>query len=189
MASIPEKGVFLSRSLAYIFAISMLFLILSSSLLFQFGDNSLVPRSIYNLIIVNNTPDYIQNDEISDQFEPESPPFVLSSYNKSYIRSPAFCDRNQALVKVFMYDLPHSFHFGLLGWEGDQNPNQIWPNVSNLSEIPKYPGGLNLQHSVEYWLTLDLLSSISPHASRPVLRFVCKMRVKRMSYSCRFSHL
>ncbi|KAJ0618570.1 putative xylogalacturonan beta-1,3-xylosyltransferase [Helianthus annuus] len=164
MASIPEKGVFLSRSLAYIFAISVLFLILSSSLLFQFGDNSLVPRSIYNLIIVNNTPDYIQIDEISDQFEPESP---LSPYNESYIRSPASCDRNQALVKVFMYDLPPSFHFGLLGWKGDQNPNQIWPNVSNLSEIPKYPGGLNLQHSVEYWLTLDLLSSVSPHASRP----------------------
>ncbi|KAI7732107.1 hypothetical protein M8C21_028970 [Ambrosia artemisiifolia] len=167
MVAIAEKGVFLSRSLAYIFAVSMLFLIISSSLLFQFGDNSLVPRSIYNIIIVNNTPNSIQIDETSDQFEPESPPFALSSYNESSFQSTGSCDQNQALVKVFMYDLPPSFHFGLLGWKGDQNPNQIWPNVGNLSEIPKYPGGLNLQHSVEYWLTLDLLSSVSPSVSRP----------------------
>ncbi|KAI3807449.1 hypothetical protein L1987_23377 [Smallanthus sonchifolius] len=153
--SMAEKGVFLSRSLAYIFAISVLFLILSSSLLFQFGDNSIVPRSIYNLIIVNNTPDYIRIDE------PKSPPFPPSSDHASCFRSrpvnPASsCDQNQALLKVFMYDLPPSFHFGLLG---DQNPNRIWPNLSH--EIPKYPGGLNLQHSMEYWLTLDLLSSIA----------------------------
>ncbi|KAL0453372.1 UNVERIFIED_CONTAM: putative arabinosyltransferase A [Sesamum latifolium] len=27
------------------------------------------------------------------------------------------------------------------------------------TEVPKYPGGLNMQHSIEYWLTLDLLNS------------------------------
>ncbi|KAK4404623.1 putative arabinosyltransferase A [Sesamum angolense] len=27
------------------------------------------------------------------------------------------------------------------------------------AEVPKYPGGLNMQHSIEYWLTLDLLNS------------------------------
>ncbi|CAH1442984.1 unnamed protein product [Lactuca virosa] len=63
-----------------------------------------------------------------------------------------------------MYDLPPEFHFGLLGWKEDRN--QIWPNVSNLNQIPSYPGGLNLQHSIEYWLTLDLLSSVSPNVSR-----------------------
>ncbi|KAK1427203.1 hypothetical protein QVD17_15886 [Tagetes erecta] len=176
MASIADKGVFLSRSLAYIFAISLLFLILSISLLFQFGDNSLVPRSFYNLIVVVNTSAYIKHDDNAndndnddddyDEFEHKSfsTPFVQSCCNKSSDVKPAmFCDHNQALLKVFMYDLPASFHFRLLGWKGNQN----WPNVSNLSEIPKYPGGLNLQHSVEYWLTLDLLSSVTRDVSRP----------------------
>lgn len=170
MTSMPEKGMFIARSLGYLFAVSMLFLILSSSILFQFGDNSVVPRSIYKLIIVNNTPYYIKHDETSEPVKPKSPPFALSSCNESCFESnpikPAtFCDQNQALLKVFMYDLPPEFHFGLLGWEG--NRNQIWPNVSNLSEIPQYPGGLNLQHSIEYWLTLDLLSSVSPNVFRP----------------------
>ncbi|RZC10678.1 putative arabinosyltransferase ARAD1 [Glycine soja] len=56
-----------------------------------------------------------------------------------------------------MYDLSPGFHFGLLDWKG--NVNQTWLNVNNPKHIPPYPGGLNLQHSVEYWLTLDLLSS------------------------------
>ncbi|KAJ0975591.1 hypothetical protein J5N97_017556 [Dioscorea zingiberensis] len=55
-----------------------------------------------------------------------------------------------------MYDLPAEFHFGLLGWtpKGDG----VWPDIKE-EKIPDYPGGLNLQHSIEYWLTLDLLSS------------------------------
>ncbi|KAK9073241.1 hypothetical protein SSX86_007565 [Deinandra increscens subsp. villosa] len=152
MASIPEKGVFLSQSLACIFTISMLFLILSSSLLFQFGDNSSVSKSIYNLIIDNNTLDHINNE---------------SCFKLDPVKPANSCDENRALLKVFMYDLPPWFHFGLLGWKGNQNPNRIWPDVSNLSEIPKYPGGLNLQHSIEYWVTLDLLSSVSSNVSRP----------------------
>lgn len=63
----------------------------------------------------------------------------------------------QPLLRVFMYDLPPEFHFGLLGWKG--SVNQTWPDVDNPKHIPSYPGGLNLQHSMEYWLTLDLLSS------------------------------
>lgn len=167
MTSMPEKGVFISQSLGYLFAISMLFIILSSSLLFQFGDNSLVPRSIYKLIIVNNTPAYIKYDD--ELIEPISTLLVASSNpNKAATSS----DQNQTLLKVFMYDLPLEFHFGLLGWKGGQN--QIWPNVSNLSEIPKYPGGLNIQHSIEYWLTLDLLSSIAPNVSRPSTAILVK---------------
>ncbi|XP_071716856.1 probable arabinosyltransferase ARAD1 [Rutidosis leptorrhynchoides] len=167
MTSMPEKGVFISRSLSYIFAVSILFLMLSSSILFQFGDNSLVPRSIYELIIVNNTSSHIKHD---DPIEPKSPPSLFSSCKESCfesnpIKPAAFCDQSHSLLKVFMYDLPSEFHFGLLGWKGDRN--RIWPNVSNLSEIPKYPGGLNLQHSIEYWLTLDLLSSVYPNVSRP----------------------
>lgn len=172
MTSTPEKGVFISRSLAYLFAISLLFLILSASLLFQFGDNLLVPRSIYNLIIVNNTPSYTKHDEteISNPIEPVSPLFVaapckVSCLESNPIKPNISRNQNRALLKVFMYDLPPDFHLGLLGWKGDRN--RIWPNVSNLSEIPKYPGGLNLQHSVEYWLTLDLLSSIAAKGPRP----------------------
>ncbi|GJR41920.1 putative arabinosyltransferase ARAD1 [Tanacetum coccineum] len=64
-----------------------------------------------------------------------------------------------------MHDLPPKFHFGLIGWKGDQN--QLWPNVSKLSRIPIYPGGASIQCSMEYWFTLDLLSSLSPNVSRP----------------------
>ncbi|KAL7618146.1 probable arabinosyltransferase ARAD1 isoform X1 [Lactuca sativa] len=169
MTQIPEKSLFVSRSFACLFCVSMLFLILSSSILYQFGDASLVPRSIYNIIIVKTTPDYIKPDETRVAFEPSSPIFASLSCKESCSKinavKPAICDQTQALLKVFMYDLPPEFHFGLLGWKEDRN--QIWPNVSNLNQIPSYPGGLNLQHSIEYWLTLDLLSSVSPNVSRP----------------------
>ncbi|KAF2306855.1 hypothetical protein GH714_022073 [Hevea brasiliensis] len=61
-------------------------------------------------------------------------------------------------LKVYMYDLPPEFHFALLGWtpQGDS----VWPDLR--TKIPAYPGGLNLQHSIEYWLTLDLLASETP---------------------------
>ncbi|XP_072996312.1 probable arabinosyltransferase ARAD1 [Typha latifolia] len=65
------------------------------------------------------------------------------------------CDPKNAILKVFMYDLPPEFHFGLLGWKPEGE--SVWPELTN--KIPDYPGGLNLQHSIEYWLTLDLLSS------------------------------
>ncbi|KAH7282672.1 hypothetical protein KP509_35G042900 [Ceratopteris richardii] len=64
------------------------------------------------------------------------------------------CTKDSAMLKVFMYDLPPKFHFGMID---TGYADQIWPN---LSRVPHYPGGLNLQHSIEYWLTLDLLSSV-----------------------------
>ncbi|KAL5707774.1 hypothetical protein ACHQM5_018635 [Ranunculus cassubicifolius] len=65
------------------------------------------------------------------------------------------CDSSNVPLKVFMYDMPPEFHFELIDWkaEGDN----VWPDIK--TKIPHYPGGLNLQHSIEYWLTLDLLSS------------------------------
>ncbi|KAJ3677364.1 hypothetical protein LUZ60_003088 [Juncus effusus] len=80
------------------------------------------------------------------------------------------CDYNQSQLKIYMYDLPPMFHFGMLGWK-PKNPNQIWPDVSNHNQIPKYPGGLNLQHSIEYWLILDLLSSNIPNFTRPCFAY------------------
>ncbi|XP_008807354.2 probable arabinosyltransferase ARAD1 [Phoenix dactylifera] len=73
------------------------------------------------------------------------------------------CDPSKALLKVFMYDMPPEFHFGLLDWVADGK--SVWPDIQ--TKIPSYPGGLNLQHSIEYWLTLDLLSSRFPDRSGP----------------------
>ncbi|KAL6640507.1 hypothetical protein ACP70R_021630 [Stipagrostis hirtigluma subsp. patula] len=73
------------------------------------------------------------------------------------------CDPRDAAVRVFMYDMPSEFHFGLLGWAPPPHAGEgvVWPDVSTngAAPPPRYPGGLNQQHSVAYWLTLDLLSS------------------------------
>ncbi|KAF8772921.1 hypothetical protein HU200_005319 [Digitaria exilis] len=72
------------------------------------------------------------------------------------------CDADAAALRVFVYDLPPEFHFGMLGWKGGKGKKKMtWPNVSDPLAVPHYPGGLNLQHSVAYWLTLDILSSSS----------------------------
>ncbi|XP_050223479.1 probable arabinosyltransferase ARAD1 [Mercurialis annua] len=65
-------------------------------------------------------------------------------------------------LKVFMYDLPSEFHFELLDWKS--KGDNVWPDLR--TKIPGYPGGLNLQHSIEYWLTLDLLASEIPAIPR-----------------------
>ncbi|KAJ8763202.1 hypothetical protein K2173_025587 [Erythroxylum novogranatense] len=61
-----------------------------------------------------------------------------------------------------MYDLPPEFHFELLDWKA--KGNSVWPDLT--AGVPHYPGGLNLQHSIEYWLTLDLLASEVPEIPR-----------------------
>ncbi|KAG2405430.1 arabinosyltransferase protein [Vigna angularis] len=66
------------------------------------------------------------------------------------------------VLRVFMYDLPPEFHFGLLDWKPQENADSVWPDIKAVS--PHYPGGLNLQHSIEYWLTMDLLDSEVPEA-------------------------
>uniref|UniRef100_A0A0A9D5V3 Exostosin GT47 domain-containing protein n=1 Tax=Arundo donax TaxID=35708 RepID=A0A0A9D5V3_ARUDO len=73
-------------------------------------------------------------------------------------------DPRDAAVRVFMYDMPPEFHFGLLGWAPPAGGG-VWPDISNGAAPPRYPGGLSQQHSVEYWLTLDLLSSSSAPCS------------------------
>ncbi|CAJ1918847.1 unnamed protein product [Sphenostylis stenocarpa] len=74
-------------------------------------------------------------------------------------------ERDSTVLRVFMYDLPPEFHFGLLDWEPQENANSVWPDIKAIS--PHYPGGLNLQHSIEYWLTMDLLASELPEAEAP----------------------
>ncbi|KAK7289820.1 hypothetical protein RIF29_03782 [Crotalaria pallida] len=64
-------------------------------------------------------------------------------------------------LKVFLYDLPSEFHFALLDWKPEGK--SVWPDIK--TKVPGYPGGLNWQHSIEYWLTLDLLASELPEAA------------------------
>ncbi|XP_058205435.1 probable arabinosyltransferase ARAD1 [Rhododendron vialii] len=75
---------------------------------------------------------------------------------------------NKAVLKVFMYDLPPEFHFELLDWKPEGKG--VWPDIR--TKVPEYPGGLNLQHSIEYWLTLDLLASefADPSIARSAIR-------------------
>ncbi|KAK7388938.1 hypothetical protein VNO78_23767 [Psophocarpus tetragonolobus] len=121
----------------------MFLLVMSSFFLFHMGNHSFIPRTVLDLVLVNN--------DSKLQLQPQSCQIFNSSQRK------VACDPTDALLRVYMYDLPPEFHFGLLGWKG--SVNQTWPNVNDPKHVPPYPGGLNLQHSVEYWLTLDLLSS------------------------------
>lgn len=70
--------------------------------------------------------------------------------------APPGCTERSAKLKLFMYDLPPEFHYSMLV-EQAYTGGQIWPK--NISDIPPYPGGLYQQHSPEYWLTNDLLTS------------------------------
>ena len=70
------------------------------------------------------------------------------------------CDADTAALRVYVYDLPAEFHFGMLGWDG--KGEAAWPDLRDGRAAPHYPGGLNLQHSVAYWLALDILSSTLP---------------------------
>ncbi|XP_002988055.2 probable arabinosyltransferase ARAD1 isoform X1 [Selaginella moellendorffii] len=65
------------------------------------------------------------------------------------------------VLKVYMYDLPAEFHFGMLD---AAISGGSWPR--NISSLPRYPGGLYQQHSPEYWLTADLLSSADPSSRK-----------------------
>ncbi|KAB2609371.1 arabinosyltransferase ARAD1 [Pyrus ussuriensis x Pyrus communis] len=179
-----EKSRIPSKFIFYLITISVFLLISSSVFLLQFSNTSFAP-TVFKLIVLNGTylePLVKSRDKNLPSFSSEVPRVdakrstkrcelgcqvsnsskKLGSLEK---KKMVACDSTQALLRVFMYELPPEFHFGLLGWKGKEN--QTWPNVKNLSLIPAYPGGLNLQHSIEYWLTLDLLSSSIPTVVRP----------------------
>ncbi|KFK41906.1 hypothetical protein AALP_AA2G187600 [Arabis alpina] len=126
-----EKSFLSSKLLFYTITISTLLFIISSLFFLQRNESSFTSNLVHKL----------RTEEVK----------------QTHVSS---CNRNQDVLKVFMYDLPSEFHFGLLG-------SKIWPNVKNISSIPSYPGGLNRQHSVEYWLTLDLLASEISGIKRP----------------------
>lgn len=106
---------------------------------------------------IGNRSILVDNDE-----EEESPRENAKSDVKCNTKDSVALDQqkeNKIVLKVFMYDLSPEFHFGLLDWKA--RGNSVWPDIQ--TKIPDYPGGLNLQHSIEYWLTLDLLASELPN--------------------------
>ncbi|KAI3696912.1 hypothetical protein L6452_29525 [Arctium lappa] len=96
-----------------------------------------------------------------------------SKHYKNYIpnapkhNAPFMNHEKQETLRVFMYELPSEFHFEILSWKPEGNA--VWPDLR--VKVPEYPGGLNLQHSVAYWLTLDLLASeFSENGGRNAVR-------------------
>jgi hypothetical protein len=62
------------------------------------------------------------------------------------------------VLKVYMYDLPSKFNWGLLSRASELGVNLSEPFSVNGPPFPAYHGGLSHQHSPEYWLTIDLLT-------------------------------
>lgn len=175
-----------------LFTISILLLVFSYFFMLRSSNSSMIPESVFMLMLVNNTTFFRTNNNSNANNASNFPRLTsatLESFDGEGTKSRGqcnvgqrfnfnkeirilgrkenqkACDPNRALLKVFMYDLPPKFHFGLLGWKGPSG--KIWPDVTRIDSIPEYPGGLNLQHSIEYWLTLDLLSSNAPSVVRP----------------------
>lgn len=167
-------SIFETRRLLFCVVVFSVFLLFFScfTLLRSGNSNSLIPESVLMFVLHNNTfvPNTISKPSVVHD---SSIPVPTSREGVRRNADPDIgkgkktsCDMNRAELKVYMYDLPSKFHFELLDWKGKKR-DQIWPDVSNPDQIPSYPGGLNLQHSVEYWLTLDLLSSNVPSIARP----------------------
>lgn len=170
-----EKGVPPSRFLFYLVTVSLFILIFfSSAILLQFSSSGFMSGAVLKHILVNTTLPYLRSDASSEQTETllplqtyEGVPLVgeeEGNHDSDNGEGPV-CHPPQAKLRVFMYDMPPEFHFGLLGWR--VKSNRAWPSVNNPGDVPSYPGGLNLQHSIEYWLTLDLLASTTPNIMRP----------------------
>ncbi|KAG8388687.1 hypothetical protein BUALT_Bualt02G0151300 [Buddleja alternifolia] len=159
MSSISEKSMLPSRLLSCLIAFSLFLLISTSLSLIEFHQNSFIPKSLLQFTIVD-TQIPVKNPVFDNRISDKGKTTIQDSNPRKLS-----CDKSRALLKVYMYDLPPEFHFGLLGWEG--SVNQTWPSVSDRNKIPSYPGGLNLQHSIEYWLTLDLLASNAKNVVRP----------------------
>lgn len=148
-----------SRYLLCLVTVSTSFLILSSIFLLQSSSGSFLADTVLKQMFVNNSSKYFKpgpDREISRILDVSSVSAAVGRNN---------CDVNKGVLRIYMYDMPSEFHFGLLDWK--RRGDRIWPDVGNNTRVPSYPGGLNLQHSIEYWLTLDLLASNSPSIDRP----------------------
>ncbi|CAI8595135.1 unnamed protein product [Vicia faba] len=127
--------------------------LLPSSKLFSTLEDSMFHTKVPNVeSSFGNRAILVDNEDVEDESEASK----SNENTKCSNRNDVF------LLKVFMYDLPSEFHFGLLDWK--QDGKSVWPSVRTT--IPGYPGGLNLQHSIEFWLTLDILASEIPNAPK-----------------------
>ncbi|XP_077248927.1 putative arabinosyltransferase ARAD1 isoform X1 [Tasmannia lanceolata] len=149
----------LSRKSLFCFFMIMMLLFIFSSFFFlrstgrpHFIDHLPNPRLFALIDNHVNLPSQAQNSVLRSTIDPSS---FADKEDGSEEQEFKKCNPNEAVLKVFMYDLPPEFHFGLLDWKGEGT--HVWPDLH--SGFPDYPGGLNQQHSIEYWLTLDLLSS------------------------------
>ncbi|KAI9093626.1 hypothetical protein K1719_027075 [Acacia pycnantha] len=118
-------------------------------------DNLNVEPSIGNRAILVNT-----EEKATRKAETETETLAQNQTPATNDDESKCSKKNDTVVplKVFMYDFPPEFHFGLLDWK--PQVNTVWPDIT--TQIPHYPGGLNLQHSIEFWLTMDLLASELP---------------------------
>ncbi|XP_021685323.2 probable arabinosyltransferase ARAD1 isoform X2 [Hevea brasiliensis] len=125
-------------------------------------DHSLLTKPFHSIINNGSSPSWDQyNVELplgNREGEGEDEETPREKVAVKEVKCNTHNENSKEPLKVYMYDLPPEFHFGLLGWtpQGDS----VWPDLR--TKIPAYPGGLNLQHSIEYWLTLDLLASETP---------------------------
>ncbi|KAL6509006.1 hypothetical protein OROGR_023113 [Orobanche gracilis] len=128
-----------------LFILSWFFLVLRSTGLSHSFDLGILPKSNLRDILDHEVPDGTPSSVGVSLYGKNSR--KCDSVNSQLMPMP--------ILKVYMYDLPTEFHFGLLGWK--DTSKSVWPDIRVV--VPEYAGGLNLQHSVEYWLTLDLLNS------------------------------
>ncbi|XXG41133.1 hypothetical protein AAC387_Pa01g1668 [Persea americana] len=149
--SIPQRNTY---SLPCLLGIPLLILF-SGLILFGSGGRSLFNES--DLLSSLKNFGFTDNGSSLSRYQPKNSPeaSVLDEFEK--------CNPEKAILKVFMYDLPSDFHFGLFNWKAKKNGS--WPDLHSV--VPRYPGGLYQQHSIEYWLTLDLLSSTFPDRPGP----------------------
>lgn len=120
------------------------------------------PHFVDHSLLSNSAPPSIIDNGSSKESKPKSLDHVKNSVQEEELpqkKKDIKCNKNKkGVLKVYMYDLPPQFHFELLDWKSQGG--SVWPDIR--TRIPHYPGGLNLQHSIEYWLTLDLLASELP---------------------------
>lgn len=141
--NVHSVGFFCKKSsLSCLFTVTSIFFLLSWLSMLQSSNQ---PLSLDLSVSPNSNPSAIIHDQSDDET------LVRNDLDVG-IGVESSCKQQ---LKVFMYDLPPQFHFGLLGWKPEGK--SVWPDIR--TEVPPYPGGLNLQHSIEYWLTLDLLYS------------------------------
>ncbi|KAG0615965.1 hypothetical protein M758_5G079700 [Ceratodon purpureus] len=159
---------------------ALLALFLFSGLLTHIG-RSLAPSApnVLKYVTTFNAENFL--DRFNSEVEPDEDSiadlpvdgFVSNPGSNLTKQRSAGCNERDAKLKVFMYDLPPEFHYGMMADFVLESKQQVWPK--NVSSLPKYPGGLYQQHSPEYWLISDLLTSDMPDRSSPCTAF----RVRR----------